>query len=71
LRGYLERKTREREEIEAETPGEHGLNMRQAAILRDASKSGEPFGTKAMETEYGVAYQTARLDVMILEELGL
>ncbi|MDR3282415.1 MAG: hypothetical protein LBS92_02250 [Candidatus Methanoplasma sp.] len=45
--------------------------MRQAAILRDASKSGEPFGTKAMETEYGVAYQTARLDVMILEELGL
>jgi Fic family protein len=68
LREYLGRKTKERMEFEA---GGYGLNMRQEAILRDASKFGEPFGIRAVETEYGVAYQTARLDILKLEGLGL
>lgn len=72
LREYLARKIAETREIETLLHGSSHLNHRQMLVVRDALRDpAEPFTIKAQARRNGVTYQSARTDLLGLEELGL
>ena len=69
---YLQRKVDETREIEAMLRGSSNLNHRQLAIVGDALRDPtEPFTVKAQQGRNGVTYESARSDLVALEQLGL
>lgn len=76
LHEYVARKTREQRETErllASTLGLRGrFNHRQVALLNHALRHpGEAYRVDAHQRSHGVVYQTARRDLLELEEMGL
>ncbi|MDR2213337.1 MAG: Fic family protein [Pseudomonadales bacterium] len=76
LHEYVARKTREQKETErllASSPALRGrFNHRQLALLDHALRNtGEGYRLDAHQRSHGVAYQTARTDLLTLETLGL
>lgn len=76
LHEYLDRKTREQQETEqmlASSPALRGrFNHRQQALLNHALRNaGAAYRVDAHQRSHGVVYQTARTDLMGLENLGL
>jgi Fic family protein len=72
LSAYLARKMKETKEITDLLHGSNDLNLRQIGILGDALRdSGEQFTITPQSRRYKVTYETARSDLMGLEELGL
>ena len=72
LRKYLVRKVREVRELEALLHGNSGLNHRQLALLSRAIRDpAQRFTIKSHQRSQHVAYQSARTDLLRLEELGL
>jgi Fic family protein len=72
LYAYLGRKMAETREIEQLLRGSARLNQRQMLIVRDALRDpGEPFTFAAQARRNRVTHQTARTDLLDLEELGL
>lgn len=72
LKQYLGRKIAETRELEVLLRGASGLNRRQLAILTDAIKdASEPFTFAAQARRHRVTHQSARTDLLKLEELGL
>jgi Fic family protein len=69
--GYVEKKRKEQCEFELKISGNPRLPMRQQMIIMRAMRSGEAFSIYEVRSKYQVTYQTARADVMRLEELGL
>ncbi|MDR3074650.1 MAG: Fic family protein [Candidatus Methanoplasma sp.] len=69
--GYIETERKERQEFESAVSERYCLNMRQKMMIADAMKSGEPFSIQEMQSKFQVTYQTARTDVMKLEEVGM
>jgi len=69
---YLGRKIAETREIERLLHGSARLNQRQLLIVRDALRDpGEPFTFAAQARRNSVTHQTARTDLLDLEQLGL
>jgi Fic family protein len=68
---YVEGKRKEQREFELKISNDADLPMRQRMIIMDAMRSGEPFSIYEVQSKYQVTYQTARIDVMRLEELGV
>jgi Fic family protein len=76
LHEYVERKSREQKETErllAASPALRGrFNHRQVALLGHALRNeGEAYRVDAHQRSHSVVYQTARRDLLELEELGL
>lgn len=72
LQGYLARKVAEAREVEALLHGSPRLNHRQMLVVRDVLRDPEePFTINAQKTRNGVTYQSARTDLLGLEDLGL
>jgi len=76
LHEYVDRKAREQHETERMLAGSPALrgrfNHRQIALLNHALRnSGEAYRVDAHQRSQGVVYQTARTDLLTLEELGL
>lgn len=77
LHAYLARKSAERKETERMLTDRSWLlrsrlNHRQIAVITSALKHGdEPIRIDAHQNTHGVAYQTARTDLLDLESLGL
>ncbi len=72
LYAYLGRKIAETREIEQLLRGSARLNQRQMLIVRDALRDpGEPFTFAAQARRNRVTHQTARTDLLDLEQLGL
>ncbi|MBI2307298.1 MAG: Fic family protein [Rhodocyclales bacterium] len=76
LHAYVARKTREQRETErllTASPELRGrFNHRQIALLNHALRhAGEAYRVDAHQRSHGVVYQTARRDLLDLEELGL
>ncbi|NLL94230.1 MAG: Fic family protein [Thermoplasmatales archaeon] len=71
LNAYIKRKLREQKSSYRFIEAHPDLNHRQATILRDYVKGGVPFSIPELKNRYKIAYQTARLDVRRLQELGL
>ena len=69
--GHVEHKRKEQREYEQKVSGNLLLPMRQQMIIMDAMRSGESFSIYEIQSKYQVTYQTARTDVMHLEELGM
>jgi Fic family protein len=68
---YIEKKQSEQNRAEAIIRGIEGINQRQAAILLCMmERSDEHFSIRQAMATYGVAYQTARTDLLRLAELG-
>jgi Fic family protein len=69
---YLARKIEETREIEQMLRGSGRLNQRQLLVIRDALRDpGEPFTIAAQARRNSVVNQTARTDLLDLEDLGL
>jgi Fic family protein len=72
LRDYLARKIAETREIESLLHGSPHLNHRQMLVVRDALRDpAEPFTIAAQSRRNRVTYQSARTDLLGLEEMGL
>jgi Fic family protein len=72
LHDYLSRKMAETREIEGLLHGTSRFNHRQLLVIQDALRDiDEPFTIAAQARRNRVAYQTARTDLLDLEELGL
>ena len=72
LRKYLVRKVREVRELEALLHDSSRLNHRQLALLSRAIRDpAQQFTIKSHQRSQRVAYQSARTDLLRLEELGL
>lgn len=72
LKQYLGRKMAETRELSVLLRGASDLNYRQLAILTDAIKDPtEPFTFAAQARRHMVTHQSARTDLLKLEELGL
>lgn len=76
LHNYVERKAREQQETErmlASSPQLRGrFNHRQVTLLNHALRNvGEAYRIDAHQRSHGVVYQTARSDLVDLEEIGL
>lgn len=72
LKQYLSRKIAETRELGVLLRGASELNHRQLAILTDAIKDpSEPFTFAAQARRHRVTHQSARTDLLKLEELGL
>lgn len=72
LHQYLARKISETQEIEAMLHGSPHLNHRQLVVLHDALRDpGESFTIAAQSRRHRVTYQSARTDLLALEEMGL
>jgi len=69
--GYLEKKISERKESDMSIHGNPDLNIRQKMILKDATRTGEPFSTQEVRSTYQVSYQTAANDIRKLLEMRL
>lgn len=68
---YVEIKRKEQREFESLIPKRYDLNARQQMMIADAMRSSEPFSIQEMQSKFQVTYQTARTDVMGLEDLGI
>jgi Fic family protein len=76
LHEYVTRKSNEQQETERMLAGSSALrgrfNHRQLALLNHALRNvGEGYRMDAHQRSHGVAYQTARTDLLLLEESGL
>lgn len=72
LHEYLARKTQENRELESLLHGSRHLNHRQLVVLRDALRDpSEPFTIQPQARRHRVTYESARSDLLGLEELGL
>jgi Fic family protein len=72
LHEYLARKTSETRDVENAIQGSSALNHRQISIIEKALRDpGESFTIAAQQTRHRITYQTARTDLLRLEELGL
>lgn len=72
LHRYIEKKSREVKELELRAKALDCLNHRQTALLSHAMrKPGHRYTVKSHQRSHGVAYQTARSDLLQLSELGL
>ncbi len=72
LKQYLSRKIAETRELGVLLRGASELNHRQLAILTDAIKDpSDPFTFAAQARRHRVTHQSARTDLLKLEELGL
>lgn len=72
LHVYLERKTREVREVEALVRQAPGFNHRQIALLSHALRdAGAHYTFASHQHSHGVVYQSARTDLLDLEERGL
>ncbi|MDR0198839.1 MAG: Fic family protein [Methanomassiliicoccaceae archaeon] len=69
--GYVENKRKEQHEFELKISDDLRLPMRQRMIIMRAIRSGAAFSIYEIQSKYQVTYQTARADIMRLEELGL
>ena len=68
---YVTTKRKEQYEFESKISKNKDLPMRQQMIIKDAMMSGEMISIQEISSRYQVTYQTARTDIMHLEELGL
>jgi Fic family protein len=68
---YVEKERKEQHEFELKVSDNANLPMRQRMIVLDAMRSGEPFSIYEVQSKYQVTYQTARTDIMHLEEIGM
>jgi Fic family protein len=72
LHEYLGRKMAEMREVEALLHGTPYLNNRQLLVVRDALRNpGEPFTINAQARRNRVTYESARTDLLGLEDLGI
>ena len=72
LKRYLARKVSEDRKLQILLHDSPALNHRQRALLSSAIKDPQqPFTIKAQQRRHRVAYQSARTDLLGLEELGL
>jgi Fic family protein len=72
LEGYLERKMKEVQEVEALVRGDSGLNHRQRALLGDAMRDVHArYTIQGHQASHAVVYQTARTDLLDLVSRGL
>ena len=72
LHEYLARKAQENRELESLLHGSPHLNHRQLVVLRDALRDpSEPFTIQPQARRHRVTYESARSDLLGLEELGL
>jgi len=72
LERYLEQKTKEIRQAEVLLKGIDGLNYRQLALLSHAlRKPHADFTINSHKVSHGVAYGTARSDLLTLEKIGL
>jgi Fic family protein len=71
LEQHVESKVKKQKEARLFVIQNPQFNMRQAAILSDYMKDDAPFTVVELQRRYRCAYQTMRLDVMALEDLGL
>ena len=72
LKNYLTRKVREDRELQILLHGSPALNHRQRALLGGAIRDRhQRFTIKAHQRQHRVAYQSARTDLLGLEDLGL
>ena len=72
LKRYLARKVSEDRKLQILLHDSPALNHRQRALLSSAIKDpAQPFTIKAQQRRHQVAYQSARTDLLGLEELGL
>ena len=72
LHDYLARKITETREVEQKLQNSSKLNHRQIAVVEKALRdSGGSFTIASQQTRHRVTYQTARTDLLELEEFGL
>jgi Fic family protein len=72
LHAYIQRKTREAREAEAQLQALDLFNHRQTALLRHALKNpGQRYTFTSHQTSHQISYQSARNDLMIMAESGL
>jgi Fic family protein len=72
MRGYLQRKTREVQEVEALLHGAEGFNRRQLELLTDAVRHpGASYSFSGHAASQRVTHETARADLSDLAERGL
>lgn len=72
LHEYIERKSGELRRLEAELRGVSVLNLRQRALVAHAIRHpGHRYTIASHRVSHDVAYQTARLDLLDLQERGL
>ena len=72
LKNYLTRKVREDRELQILLHDSPALNHRQRALLSSAFRDQhQSFTIKAHQRQHRVAYQSARTDLLGLEDLGL
>ena len=72
LRSYLTQKVRETRELEGLLRSGTNLNHRQIALLGSAIRDpAQQFTIKVQQRTHDVAYQSARTDLLRLEEMGL
>lgn len=69
---YLQRKMEETREVEELVHGSAHLNHRQLDVVREAMRDPvRRFTIAAQQSQHRVTYQTARVDLLQLEEMGL
>ena len=72
LHEYVERKTLENKQVEAEIKASHLFNHRQTEIIRHALRHpGQRYTFESHRGSHNIAYQTARTDLMELHQKGL
>lgn len=72
LHAYIDRKTDETKRLETRMRALDLFNHRQAALVRHAIKHpGQRYTIESHQTSHGVAYQTARTDLLGLSERGV
>ena len=72
LKNYLTRKVREDRKLQILLHDSPAVNHRQRALLSSAIRDQhQPFTIKAHQRQHRVAYQSARTDLLGLEDLGL
>ena len=71
LEKHIEKKAKEQKEAKLFVEENPELNLREATILKDCMRDDAPFSIVELQKRYRTAYQTVRLDVKHLEDLGL
>ncbi len=72
LHDYIARKTSEMRELETQFRGMQSLNHRQQALIRHALRNpGAHYSVRGHQHSHNVVYETARQDLLVLEQLGL
>ncbi len=67
---YIEKTRSENKRIIETIKDNPSLNFRQADVIITLTKNERPITTKEMQERYNITYQTARTDLLGLEELG-